>query len=204
MSKLSILNSIAFGLLLAGAGAAFADETPAPAAVSAVAAMTAPAAATLAPDMPAAQADRVNAWNDVVQLGQIKVEGDRYETSRRIIAGLKVIKSALKAKLTNDPADDKVVVCRMNYDTGSHVMVHLMCATNGTMRVVRGHMQTALLAATNGQPDGAEAQILQTMNGSFDSKSYFYTRINASELQKLLLVVQCEGCSNSGLVVGNN
>lgn len=201
MPKLSVFNVVTLGLLLAGAGAACADEMPPPAAASAVAA---PAAVTMAPDIPAAQADRVNAWNDVVQLGEIKVEGDRDANSRRIIAGLKVIKSALKAKLTNDPADDKVVVCRMNYDTGSHVMAHLMCATNGTMRIYREQLHAAQMAATTGQADGAVTQELENMSGHFDRKSYFNTRINASELQKLLLQVQCDGCANSGLVVGNN
>ena len=202
MSKSSLLKALTLGLLLAGIGLARAEDTPAPAASTATgAAQTTPE--TVAPDMPAAQADRTDAWNDVMQLGTITAQGDREDNARRIIAGLKVIKSALKAKLTNNPADDKVVVCRINYATGSHVVAHLMCATNGTLRAARDQQDISWQNAS-GVPDGGATQMLQHLNDTASKGSYFSTKINATELQKLLLEIQCEGCSNSGLVVGNN
>ena len=151
-----------------------------------------------------AQAQQQDDWNKLMELGKIDVRTSKDEQSERIVAGLMVIKHALKANLSNDPADSKVVVCRMNYDTGTHLNTHLMCATNQTMTLYRERLHTSALAANYGQPDGAETQELEHMKGRVDPSHYFSTEINASELQKLLLQVQCEGCSNSGLVVGDN
>lgn len=179
------LVTLCFGACLALTGAALADDTPA---------------------APAAQAEvqQQDDWNKVMDLGKVDVNASKEEQAKRIAAGLKVIKHALKANLTNDPADANVVVCRMNYDTGSHLTAHLMCATNRTMMVFRDQLHAAEMAATYGQPDGGAQQMLEHMNGSIGKDRYFSTKINASELQKLLLQVQCEGCSNNGLVVGNN
>lgn len=175
----------AFSIALCLATPALADDTPA-----------APAAQT--------QAQQQDDWNKVMDLGKVDVHASKDEQAQRIVAGLKVIKHALKANFTNDPADANVVVCRMNYDTGSHLMAHLMCATNRTFMVYRDQLHTGVLAATYGQPDNATTQELEHMTGSVGKDRYFSTKINAAELQKLLVQVQCAGCSNSGLVVGNN
>ena len=148
--------------------------------------------------------DHSQDWDRVLQLGRIQVQSDRDETSRRIIAGLKVIKLALKANLSNDPADADKVVCRVNYDTGSHLTAHLMCATNRAMMLYKDQLHAQQLVHTYGVPDGGVEQELEGMNGNVGRDRYFSTKVNASELQKLLLQVQCQGCSNSGLVVGNN
>ncbi|HEY1992173.1 MAG TPA: hypothetical protein VGH71_06885 [Gammaproteobacteria bacterium] len=173
--------SICFSITLGLATPALADDTP-------------------PPPTPAQQDD----WNKVIELGKVDVHASRDEQAKQIVAGLKVIKHALKANLSNDPADANVVVCRMNYDTGSHLTAHLMCATNRTMMVYRDQLHAAMMTGTNGQPDGAATQELEHLNGVADRHRYFSTKINASELQKLLLQVQCQGCSDSGLVVGNN
>jgi hypothetical protein len=198
MSNLSFLKILGFSLLLSGAGLIHADEAP-------MAGTTAAPAITTAPVGGASgyQSDRVDAWQDVVHLGQIKVQADPMETSRRIVAGLKVIKSALNAKLTNDPADDNVVVCRINYDTGSHAIAHLICATNGTMRRERERLHVSWITAGI-TPDGGASQMLEHLNPTTGNGRFFSTKISASELQKLLLQVQCDGCANRGLVVGNN
>lgn len=172
---------------------AWADDEPA--------APTQTAASTAsAPTQEQEQAD----WDKVMELGKIEVHASPEEQSKQIIAGLKVIKRALRANLSNDPADARQVVCRMNYDTGSHLNAHLMCATNRSMMIYRDQLHAAVLAATYGQPDGSITQQLEQMKGHVDPARYFSTHISAAELQKLLLVVQCDGCSNSGLVVGNN
>lgn len=174
--------ALCLGVALAAAGLALADDVPAP----------------------QAQATQQDDWQKVMQLGDIQVEGDREEASRKIIAGLKVIKRALVAKLSNDPAHANDIVCRMNYDTGSHVVVHLRCATNGALAQERESRATGMLADSLGTPSGAEEQALEHIENTAPRDRYFSTRVSGPELQKLLVLVQCEGCSNSGLVVGNN
>lgn len=186
-------RNILLGLALALSIPALADETPA------TTTSAAPAAASAALSV-----SHEHDWDQVLQLGKIRVEDDQTETSRRIVAGLKVIKAALKSNLSNDPADANKVVCRVNYDTGSHLNAHLMCATNLTMRMYKEALHADQLVHTYGIPDGGEAQMLQHMAGSVEKNRYFSTKVSASELQKLLLQVQCDGCSDSGLVVGNN
>jgi hypothetical protein len=183
------------GLTLAWSLAAQADDiaAPAPATVEAPASASGAPAATHAGD-----------WDQVIQLGKIKVEADPQESTRRIVAGLKVIKAALKTNLSDDPADADKVVCRMNYDTGSHLNAHLMCATNRSMRQYKEQLHAAQMVHTNGIPDGGEEQLLENMNGEVARSRYFSTKIRASELQKMLLQVQCDGCSDGGLVLGNN
>jgi hypothetical protein len=92
----------------------------------------------------------------------------------------------------------------MNYDTGSHLNAHLMCATNRTMMIDLDKLHAAIMTGTYGQPNGAETHELEHLAGSGARGNYFSTHISAAELQKLLVQVQCDGCSNSGLVVGNN
>ena len=188
--SLARLAAAAAGLLLSGACLAYADDSRSPASATS--------------EAPAAAADHSADWDRVLQLGRIQVQGDTDETSRRIVAGLKVIKLALKTKLSNDPADADKVVCRMNYDTGSHLTAHLMCATNRTMMVYKDRLHTEQLVHQYGIPDGGEEQVLENLNGSVGRDRYFSTKVNAAELQKLLLQVKCKDCSDSGLVVGNN
>jgi hypothetical protein len=160
------------------------------------AADTAPAAAT----DPNHDAD----WDKVLQLGNIQVQGSREEVSRRIVAGLKVIKAALTAKISNDPAHANDIVCRMNYDTGSHLIVHLRCATNAVLRTERGVIASNMLVTTYGQANDAKSMVLEHLATASPQVRYFSTTVNAAELQKLLLLVKCEDCSENGLVVGNN
>lgn len=183
------LITLFFGASLASAGLATADDA---------------AATQVTADAAQAQDQQQADWDKVLQLGKIDVQASREEQSRRIVAGLKVIKHALKTSLSNDPADAGQVVCRMNYDTGSHLNAHLMCATNRTLMIYRDQLHTAMLAGTYGQPDGAVNQMLEQLKGHAQPGRYFSTSISAAELQKLLLQVQCDGCTNSGLVVGNN
>ncbi|HEY3858224.1 MAG TPA: hypothetical protein VGM47_01280 [Gammaproteobacteria bacterium] len=182
-----------FGAALAGTGLASADDMPAPADQTAAAAVSAET-----------DAERRDDWGKVMELGKIDVHASKEDQAQRIVAGLKVIKQALKASLSNDPADANKVVCRMNYDTGSHLNAHLMCATNHTMMIDLDALHTAMMTGTYGQPTGAETQELEHLAGSGKTGRYFSTEISAAELQKLLLQVQCDGCSDSGLVVGNN
>jgi hypothetical protein len=164
---------------------------------------TAPAASSAAAPA-AAETKQAKDWDTVMQLGHIEVQGDRDEASRKIVAGLKVIKRALVANLSNDPADANQVVCRVNYDTGSHLNAHLMCATNRTLMLDHDAQRAGMQAVGSGQPSGAATQALEHLTGEGHTDRYFSTHVSASELQKLLLVVKCEGCSNNGLVVGNN
>src|SRR5579872_4471453 len=150
MSKLRYHNTLVALLLaasLTGTGLATADDAPA-----AATQVTADAAQVAGVQ----QAD----WDKVLQLGKIDVHASREEQSRRIVAGLKVIKHALKTNLSNDPADAGQVVCRMNYDTGSHLNAHLMCATNRTLMIYHDQLHTSVLVGTYGQPDGAVNQML--------------------------------------------
>lgn len=179
---------------------ALADDPPQTADAPPAAASAAPADASTAPPAISHTAD----WEQVLQLGKIRVEGDSDQNSRRIVAGLKIIKAALRTNLSNDPADADKVVCRMNYDTGSHLNAHLMCATNRSMRMFKEGLHAAQLVHTYGIPDGGAEQLLENMNGSVQKDRYFSTKVRAAELQKMLLEVQCNGCSDSGLVVGNN
>ncbi|HSN18699.1 MAG TPA: hypothetical protein VLV87_10900 [Gammaproteobacteria bacterium] len=151
-----------------------------------------------------AQADHSQDWGKVTDLGRIEVNGDREANSRKIIAGLKVIKRALNNALTNDPADANKVICRMNYDTGSHLRVHLRCATNAALNAERRARGSTVGAVASAEPAGAALPLLEHLDPASAGDRYFSTIINAGELQKLLLEVQCAGCSNSGLVVGDN
>lgn len=157
-----------------------------------------------APAAAAADPDHHAEWDKIMQLGEIQVQGSREEVSRRIVAGLTVIKAALIAKISNDPAHANDIVCRMNYDTGSHVIVHLRCATNATLRNQRNVLAGNMTVDTNGQANGAEAMALEHLAATSPKDRYFSTKVNASELQKLLLLVKCEDCSEDGLVVGND
>jgi len=192
-TKTPSLHGLCLGLLFCGGifPAVADDLSPAPAPGTLVTA-------------PAADPTHADAWAKVMQLGNIQVQGDHMETSRRIVAGLKVIKLALKTNLTNDPSHADDIVCRMNYDTGSHLIVHLRCATNKTLMLDRDTRATTILSNGLGTPSGSEEQALEHIESIAPPDRYFSTKVNASELQKLLLLVQCDGCSNSGLVVGNN
>ncbi|MGH8279120.1 MAG: hypothetical protein ACRETQ_06100, partial [Gammaproteobacteria bacterium] len=75
-------------------------------------------APTAGPGMPAAQAQ-------VVQLGNVKVRGQR-----ALLRVLEAIKTGLQQKFSTNPKLGNVIVCRENLATGSHIMSHLICATN--------------------------------------------------------------------------
>jgi hypothetical protein len=201
--KTQRLISLALGLALCGCiSTVFAfDNTAAMESVDDTSAAPA-ASSTTAPI--AADPAHLKDWDKVLQLGEIQVQGDREEISRKIIAGLKVVKRALTANLSNDPAHADDIICRVNYDTGSHLMAHLRCATNRILSQERDAIQIARLTHGTGQANGSDATMLENLEGVAPSDRFLSTHVNATELQKLLLIVQCDGCSNSGLVVGNN
>jgi hypothetical protein len=185
---MKIITMLITVLSLAGVTAAVSADT----AASSSETSEAPAASTI--DTPVANNPDLQS---VANLGKISVEGHQSE----VLHSLQVIKRALNTALSDDPVHADDVVCRMNRVSGYPTQAFLRCSTNRELIHERVLMQTHQDMSVGGEKNPA-ASALKHLVGRDPTRAVF-SRVDAAQLQELLLKIKCDGCKDSGLVVGD-
>ncbi|MGA9855008.1 MAG: hypothetical protein WBR29_07020 [Gammaproteobacteria bacterium] len=131
--------------------------------------------------------------HQVLQLGSIQVTGEPM-----VLKTLQIIKQGLREPYSNDPKLANVVVCRLNYEAGSHLTSTLLCATNRIFSEGRDAMHVAGANAVGNESNATcngsgcttvqDEQIFATLNETINSLPghYLHASVNAAALHELL------------------
>jgi len=129
--------------------------------------------------------------NATMYLGTIKVVGEK-----NIVKTLQAIKIGLQMPYSNDPKLANVVVCRLEYQAGSHLRQWLICGTNHTLSQQRAALHNAMFASVAaGSQAGSTCtssacyeQVFAALNETLNSLpgNYLHTSVNGPALHGLL------------------